>query len=104
MKGRISPLVFRSKADKGSSISNSFGCESSARPIEQRPNAEQVDHLVEVNRKTISGLFRRRAEQKVAPHRKMRKKPRLLKDVAEWPLIGRDEGSISVLPGLAVDI
>jgi len=34
--GRISPLVFRSSADKGSSISNSFGCVSNARPMPTR--------------------------------------------------------------------
>ncbi len=119
--GRISPLVTRSSAESGSSIRRSFGCgqeraadrhplalaagEIARRPVEQRRHAEQVGDLVEGDLSLSGdGFATRRAEQQVLAHREVRKQARFLEDVAERPLVGRQERSVAVLPDVAVDV
>ncbi len=78
--------------------------EIARRPVEQRRHAEEVGDLVEADRARLRALAARRAEQEVLPYREVRKEARFLEHVAERPAVGRQKGSVPVLPDVAVDV
>ena len=126
----ISFFVARSSADRGSSISSSFGCERSARPIATRwrspperlrgdrsssgatprsstTSSKPIGRRPSAHRQggeTPPRQGLRRAEHQIAAHRQVREQARFLEDITERPLVGRQKRSVPALPRLAVDL
>ena len=72
------------------------------RAVEQPRQAEQLDRLVEPDRRRRAGLAAARGVEQVAQHRQVRKQARLLEDVADRARVRRAEHPLT-LPGLAHD-
>ena len=73
------------------------------RTVQKRTDSQEVDDFVEVDRGPVM-LSHRSAEDEILSHGEMGKKARLLKHVAQRPLMRRNESSAAVLPDLARDI
>ena len=77
--------------------------EIARRTVQKRTDSQEVDDFVEVDRGSVM-LLLRSAEEQILSHGEVGKEARLLKHVAERPLMRRNESSAAVLPDLARDI
>src|SRR5215813_3176377 len=73
------------------------------RPLQQAIEAKEVDDLVELDVVFFSGVgAARRTVEQVVADTQVRKKTRLLEDVADWSLVRRTERGL-VLPAFVAD-